>query len=69
MWIKDVWFVRFGEYIGYWPGMLVLAVAYVIGVVMAVMHYRSLAKKVLYVLALTVSMSVLWNVLELVVLY
>jgi lipoprotein signal peptidase len=69
MWIENTWFMRIGEYIGYWPGMLLLAVMYVTGVTMALLHYKSWLKKGLYIIALTVSMLVLWNVLELVVLY
>jgi hypothetical protein len=67
--IQDTWFIRFGEYIGYWPGMVALLLVYVIGVVMALLHYKSWVKKGLYVIALTASITVLWNVLELVVLY
>lgn len=67
--IQDIWFIRFGEYIGYWPGMLALIVAYIVGVVMAVLHYSSWVKRGLYIVALTASITVLWNVLKLVVLY
>ena len=67
--IQDTWFIRFGEYIGYWPGMAVLLLAYVVGVVMALLHYKSWVKKGLYVIALTASIAVLWNVLKVVVLY
>lgn len=67
--IQDTWFIRFGEYIGYWPGMVTLLLVYVIGVVMALLHYKSWVKKCLYIVALTVSIAVLWNVTKLVVLY
>jgi hypothetical protein len=67
--IQDTWFIRFGEYIGYWPGMVTLLLVYVIGVVMALLHYKSWVKKGLYIVALTVSIAVLWNVTKLVVLY
>lgn len=67
--IQDTWFIRFGEYIGFWPGMLVLVLAYAVGVVMAIMHYKRWPKRVLYVIALTASIVVLWNALKLVVLY
>jgi lipoprotein signal peptidase len=67
--IQDTWFIRFGEYIGYWPGMVTLHLVYVIGVVMALLHYKSWVKKGLYIIALTVSIAVLWNVTKLVVLY
>ena len=67
--IQDTWFIRFGEYIGYWPGMVTLLLAYIIGVVMALLHYKSWVKKGLYIITLTVSIAVLWNVTKLVVLY
>jgi hypothetical protein len=67
--IQDTWFIRFGEYIGYWPGMAALLLIYAVGVVMALLHYKSWVKKGLYVIALTASMVVLWNALKLVVLY
>ena len=69
MWIEDTWLLRFGDYIGYWPGMVTLLLVYVIGVVMALLHYKSWVKKGLYIVALTVSIAVLWNVTKLVVLY
>jgi hypothetical protein len=69
MWIEDTWFVRFGEYIGYWPGMATLLLVYVVGVVMAFTHYKSWVKKGLYIIALSVSIAVLWNVTKLVALY
>lgn len=69
MWIENTWFVRFGEYIGYWPGMATIILTYVIGVVMSSLHYKSWPKRVLYIIALTVSMAILWNVSKLVVLY
>jgi hypothetical protein len=67
--IQDTWFIRFGDYIGYWPGMVALLLVYVVGVVMALLHYKSWVKKGLYIVALTVSIAVLWNVTKLVVLY
>lgn len=67
--IQDIWFVRFGEYIGFWPGMLALVLTYIVGVVMAIMHYKRWAKRGLYIIALTASIVVLWNALKLVVLY
>lgn len=69
MWIEDVWFLRFGDYIGYWPGMVAVILAYVIGVVMSCLHYKSWTKRAMYAVALTASMVVLWNALKLVVLY
>lgn len=67
--MDSMWFFRFGEYISFWPGVVVLLIAYVGGLVAAFSHYRSWAKRGLYLIALTVSMVVLFNVLELVVLY
>jgi lipoprotein signal peptidase len=69
MWIEDTWFVRFGEYIGYWPGMATIILTYIVGVAMSFSHYKSWPKRALYIVALTVTMAILWTVLQLVVRY
>lgn len=69
MWIEDTWFLRFGDYVGYWPGMATIILTYVIGVSMSFLHYKNWPKRSLYIIALTVSMAVIWNVTKLVVLY
>lgn len=66
--MNDIWFIRVGDYIGFWPGIAALAFAYGLGMTMAFLNYRSWVKRGLYAVGLTASVVVLWNVLELLVL-
>lgn len=60
------WIASIGEYVVMWPIALLLLVLYIVGIVMALLHYKSWVKRGLYVIALSVSMSVLASVLQLI---
>lgn len=67
--MSEFLFLRVGEYIAFWPGVVLMGALYVYGVESALSAFGGWVKRTLYVLALTVSMTILFDFLQLVVPY
>lgn len=66
---QDLWFVHFSRYVGFWPGMLIMFILYIVALNAAFSVYGSRWVRFAYTVGLTLSMWVVWNILQLVVLY
>ncbi len=66
--MDSAWVLGFGEHVFFWPGVVLLLVVYVGGLAAAFSHYRSWIERGLYFVTLTVSMAVLFAILEVITL-